>query len=32
MAREVDKVYTNFLYAKIAGKDPKMKMKNLKYI
>ena len=32
MPREVDKVYTDFLYAKMVGKDPKMKIKNLKYI
>lgn len=32
IAREVDKVYTDFLYEKIAGKDPKMKIENLKYI
>lgn len=32
MAREVDKVYTDFLYAKMAGKDPKIKIENLKYI
>ena len=32
IATEVDKVYTDFLYEKIAGKDPKMKIENLKYI
>lgn len=32
IATEVDKVYTDFLYEKMAGKDPKMKIENLKYI